>query len=53
MNFLQEAGVHVLPWPPCSRDLNPLEHMLKETIQFAQSSTDSSGVNPRTLSCLE
>ena len=25
--FLQEAGVNVLPWPPRSPDLNPIEHV--------------------------
>lgn len=27
MDFLQEAGVNVLPWPPRSPDLNPIEHV--------------------------
>lgn len=27
MDFLQQAGVNLLPWPPRSPDLNPIEHV--------------------------
>ncbi|XP_048258591.1 glutamate receptor-like [Haliotis rufescens] len=26
-NFLANANIHVLPWPACSPDMNPIEHM--------------------------
>lgn len=29
-DFLQEGGVNVLPWPPRSSDLNPIEQVLWE-----------------------
>lgn len=31
MDFLQEAGVNVLPWPPHSPDLNSIKHVRDST----------------------
>ena len=45
--WLEENGIDVLEWPPCSLDLNPIEHLWFRLVYF------SIPIKTGSLYCLE
>ena len=53
--FLEDAGVDILPWSPRSADLNPIEHVwdMMTIKKFTEPSTDCGSTSTGNSTCLE